>query len=67
MAPEIHGAVKPLSQEAATAIGGARAKQALTNIDRNVSSAAQRYQGVKSQVNQAGALVERLSGAIGGY
>ena len=64
---EIYGAVKPIAQEAATAFGGAQAKQALTNIDRNVSAAAQRYQGAKSQVTQAGSLVERLSGAIGGY
>ena len=64
---EIYGAVKPIAQEAATAFGGARAQKALTNIDRSVSSAAQRYSGVKSQVAQAGSIVERLSGAIGGY
>ena len=64
---EIYGAVKPIAQEAAAAYGGAGAKQAIKNIDRSVSSASQRYSGVKTQVAQAGSIVERLSGAIGGY
>ena len=64
---EIYGAVKPIAQEAATAYGGAKTKQALANIDRGVSRASQRYEGARSQVNQAGALAERLAGAIGGY
>ena len=64
---EIYGAVKPIAQEAASAYGGAKAKQALTNVDRNIMGAAKQYQGIKSQVSQAGSLVERLSGAIGGY
>ena len=64
---EIYGAVKPIAQEAAQAYGGARTKQALTNIDRGVSQAAQRYEGARAKTSEAGALVERLSGAIGGY
>ena len=64
---DIYGAVKPIAQEAASAYGGSRTKQALTNIDRGVSQAAQRYQGARSQASQAGALAERLAGAIGGY
>ena len=64
---EIYGAVRPIAQEAAQAYGSAKTKQALTNIDRGVSQASQRYQGARSQVNQAGALAERLAGVIGGY
>ena len=64
---DIYGAVKPIAQEAAQMYGGSRARQALTNIDKGVSQAAQRYQGAREQATKGGALVERLAGAIGGY
>ena len=64
---DIYGAVKPIAQEAAQMYGGSRARQALTNIDKGVSQAAQRYQGARDQATKGGALVERLAGAIGGY
>ena len=64
---DIYGAVKPIAQEAAQMYGGSRARQALTNIDKGVSQAAQRYQGAREQATQGSALVERLAGAIGGY
>jgi hypothetical protein len=63
----IYGAVKPVAQEIAGAYGGAKARQALTNIDQGVSKASQRYQGARDKAAQGGALVEKLSGAIGGY
>ena len=64
---DIYGAAKPIAQEIAGAYGGAKARQALTNVDSGVSKARQRYQGARDQVGQGGALVEKLSGAIGGY
>jgi hypothetical protein len=42
---DIYGAVKPIAQEIAGAYGGAKARQALTNIDHGVSKANQRYHG----------------------
>ena len=64
---DIYGAVKPIAQEAAQMYGGSRARQALTNIDKGVSQAAQRYQGAREQATKGSALVERLAGATGGY
>ena len=63
----IYGAVKPIAQEAANAYGGARARQALTNIDRGVSQAAQHYGAAKGGVVKGAALAEKLAGSIGGY
>ncbi len=64
---DIYGAVKPIAQEAAQAYGGARTQQALTNIDRGVSQAAQRYGAAKGGVVKGAALAEKLAGSIGGY
>ena len=64
---DIYGAVKPIAQEAAHAYGGARAQQALTNVDRGVSQAAQRYGAAKGGVVKGAALAEKLAGSIGGY
>ena len=63
----LYGAIKPIADEAVQMYGGSRARQALTNIDKGVSQAAQRYQGAREQATKGGALVERLAGAIGGY
>ena len=61
---DIYGAVKPIAQQAAQMYGGSNA---LANIDKGVSKAAQRYQGARDQATQGAAIVERLAGAIGGY
>ena len=64
---DIYGAVKPIAQEAAAAYGGSRTKQALTNIDRGVSQAAQHYGAAKGGVVKGAALAEKLASSIGGY
>ena len=64
---DIYGAIKPIAQDAAQAYGGSRAKKALSDIDRGVGRVAQIHKGAQQQASQASALVERLSGAIGGY
>ena len=63
---EIYGAVKPIAQEAIQMYGGVKARQELTNIDKGVSQAAQRYQGAREHASEGSALVERLAGAFGG-
>ena len=64
---DIYGAVKPIAQEAAQAFGGARANQAIANVDRNISKAGRLYQGARDQAGHGAAIVDRLAGAIGGY
>ena len=62
---DIYGAVKPIMQEAAQAAGTGHGT--LSKVDRVVSQASNRYQGVRTQATQGAQIVDRLAGAIGGY
>ena len=48
----LYGAIKPIADEAVQMYGGSIARKALTNIDKGVSQAAQRYQGARDQATQ---------------
>ena len=63
----VYGAIKPIAQEAATALGNARTQQALGTADKYISKGYQQYKSTRGDVVKGAALADRLASQIGGF
>ena len=63
----MYGAARPILQEAASRYASPGQQAALQTVNRGVDQAAAHYGRLRGEATHASGLLERLSGAIGGY